>query len=106
MFHVMLVLPILAWAGVMAWAVLTVLLCFLICGLTAQMLLCLLCRKRRWLRWIPAAVGVAGLAASLLADLPLDWTVPVFFWSVYAAALLCGWGLAVLADRIWNWIRR
>ncbi len=90
MFHVLLALPALAVFGVMAGVVLAVMFALLCAAFLIQLLLGLFCRTLRWLIWVPAAVGAAGLIVCLLASLPVAVSVIVVFWLAYGLAVACG----------------
>lgn len=105
MFHVFLALPALAVFGALAGVVLGFMGAFLAIAFFGQLLLCLLCRTVRWLLWLPALLGVAGLVLCLLAGLPLSAGVILVFWGIYEILALCGWVVSKLLKGLLRLVR-
>lgn len=85
MFHVLLVLPMLVTFGAMAVFVLTVPFCV---GVFLQAVLCVF-GQDKWVIFVPAALGIAGLICSIVFFLG---TIPLMgiliYWSLF---FLCLW---------------
>ena len=66
----------------------------LLLGFFAQIFLGVLCRKLRWVQWLPAAFGLLGLL--MTAGMPLGSVKPVepgvllLYWLIYGSLLLLG----------------
>lgn len=91
MFHVLLALPALAVFGVIGAAAVFVLSIPFCIGMFLQLLLTIFGQKR-WVRCVPAGLGVLGLAGSLacfLAELSL--TVILAYWGIYFLVLWLTW---------------
>ena len=105
MFHVMLALPVLTAFGVMAGLVLTALVGLLGVVFLFEWLVCLFCKRRRWLLWLPAV-----LAAALCGGLFLLFSLPVSFiliyFGLYALCALAGLGAAWLCGKVYQDIRK
>ena len=100
MFHVMLVLPVLAVFGAMAGLVLGLMFVLLGFAFCAQLIVSLFFGTLHWLVCLPAMLGFVGLAICLLAGLPLSVPVILIFWVLYELLALAGWGLA----RLLRWL--
>lgn len=101
MFHVLLVLPILASFGALAWLVLSVGGFLLGGAFLWELLLGLFCKTKKWLLWLPVLFGVFGLLLSLswLSFSPEMKTAVFVFWGLFALCLLCGRGLSCLLKK-------
>lgn len=107
MFHVLLALPVLAVFGAAAAMVLAAMLTLWGAAFGGELLLGLFCRKRRWLLWLPVLFGVFGFFLMLLARIyPLELPFLLVLWGGYGVCLLAGWGMSLLARRLYRWIRR
>jgi hypothetical protein len=106
MFHVLLVLPVMAAFGVMAGAVLTVMLGLLCVAFFLELLLGLFCRALRWLLWLPVLFGVFGfmLSVTALSFWALPKSVIFIFWGLFGLMVLCGWLAACLLKKVYVWI--
>ena len=107
MFHVLLVLPVMAAFGAAAGAVLVIMAALLCGAFLLELLLGLFCRTIRWLLWMPVLFGGLGLMLSMVAL--SFWALPkavfVLFWALFGFMLLCGWLAAWVLKKIYFWIR-
>lgn len=101
MFHVLLVLPILASFGALAGVVLAMMGFLLGGAFFWELLLGLFCKTKKWLLWLPVLFGVFGLLLSLswLSFSSEMKTATFVFWGLYALCLLCGRGLSCLLKK-------
>ena len=100
MFHVMLVLPALAAFGVMSVFVLCAPFCV---GLFLQLVLTVFGQKR-WVLYIPAGLGVLGLAGTLVFFHPNPPVLYILiYWALYFLALWLTW---LVVDQIKKFIAR
>lgn len=94
MFHVMLVLPLLAAFGAAAFFMVTVPLCL---GAGLQLIFSIF-SKKRWILLLPAILGAVGVVLSLVYLLEVvGLTALVIYWAVY---YLCIWLVWLIVTQI------
>jgi hypothetical protein len=106
MFHVLLALPVLAAFGAAAGLAAAVALGLLGLAFFAELIAGLFFRTLRFFTWLPALLGVLGLALCLLAPLPVAASAILVFWGIYGVLILCGWGLSSLLRGVLFFLRR
>jgi len=106
MLQVLSALPVLAAFGTAAGLAAAVVLGLLGLAFFAELIAGLFFRTLRFFTWLPALLGVLGLALCLLAPLPVTASAVLIFWGIYGVLILCGWGLSSLLRSVWFFLRR